>query len=173
MATRQQQKIRDIVKGILKMRQMKIIAACACILIWLAGGCAQPERQTLPSFIAGTWQERNSVWRMAIEPDGTVSLVNHPFIPGDFRPHKTTRQEMKDGKFSTYTGGDFTAGYDPNTRELSVFIETRKLHLEIMGSQINGKTQDRFIGPVSEDGKVWRCGWYNIFDYGPQFPPET
>jgi len=154
---------------------------CVLFVGALSGGCGRPAsdkagspaagepKNPLPSFLAGTWQMREGVWAIVIEPNGTVGSA---FIPLEVwvRPHQTTRLEMVDGNFSTFTGGDFLAEYNPANRELSVYIEVRKFNVRVFDVRTGGSTVDRFIGPVSEDGKVWRPDWINVFDYGPDLP---
>jgi hypothetical protein len=53
-----------------------------------------------------------------------------------------------------------------------VSVEMKKIHVVFMDNEVNGNSLDRFIGPVSEDGKVWTADWINIFDYGPRFPQD-
>ncbi len=88
----------------------------------------------------------------------------------EIRPNKTTRFEMQDGSFSTYTAGDCVVNYTPATRELFVSIEMKRIHVAYLDSVLEGSSIDRFVGPVSEDGKVWTADWIPVFDYGPRFP---
>ena len=79
---------------------------------------------------------------------------------------------MLDGKFSTFKTGDCVVDYTPATRELFVSVEMEKMHIVYMDNVIDGNSIDRFVGPVSEDGKVWTADWINVFDYGPRFPQD-
>jgi hypothetical protein len=90
----------------------------------------------------------------------------------EIRPNKTTRVEMRDGSFSTYATGDCVVNYTPATRELFVSIEMKKIHVLFMDNVIDGNSIDRFVGPVSEDGKVWTPDLISVFDYGPRFPQD-
>ncbi len=155
------------------------------IICLLASGCGRSvagnktERQdvwqsakTFPSFAAGTWQQKEGYWKIVIEPNGVVSSVVIPLSSAKIRPHQTTKVEMKDGSFSTFTGGDIIAECNPVTRELSVVVETREFHIRFLHNRIDGNRLDSFSGPVSQDGKIWKPGWIEIFDYGPEMPQD-
>jgi hypothetical protein len=90
----------------------------------------------------------------------------------EIRPNETTKIEMKDGQFSTYKAGDCPVEYTPATRELFVSIELEDIHIVFLDNVIDGKSTDRFVGPVSQDGKEWTTEWIKIFDYGPRFPQD-
>jgi len=88
------------------------------------------------------------------------------------KPNQTTKVEMKDGNFSTYEPGKFDLEYTPETRELYVSIEIKKMHISLPGGWIDGNNLSRFTGPVSEDGRTWIADWIELFDYGPRFPQD-
>ena len=158
----------------------------------MSGGCKRPAgekvgqqpardkpNEQIPLSIAGTWQMRDGVWRMTIEPNGIVSSVIHPsFFEREVRPHQTTEVEMLDGNFSSVECGDFFAEYNQTDRNLFVSIEVNAFHIRFYEIRWDGPggvgpaQVDRFEGPVSEDGKVWVCDWINVFDYGPDFPQD-
>ena len=48
----------------------------------------------------------------------------------------------------------------------------KKIHIVFMDNVIDGNSVDRFVGPVSEDGKVWTADCISVFDYGPRFPQD-
>jgi hypothetical protein len=58
-------------------------------------------------------------------------------------------------------------------QELFVSIEMKKIHIKFLDNVIDGFSIDRFIGPVSQDGKLWKADWITIFDYGPRFPQDA
>jgi hypothetical protein len=163
-----------------------IVITCSCVFIWLSSGCEKPAAENankavidqnpnkIPSSVAGTWQMRAGVWRMVIEPNGIVSSALIPVGEVVIRPHQTTTVAMIDGNFSTYTGGDCFAEYNPANRELFVYIEVNDINIRAFNYRLeHGSTVDRFTGPVSEDGLVWKPSWINIFDYGPEFPQDV
>jgi hypothetical protein len=89
------------------------------------------------------------------------------------RPYQTTKVEMLDGSFSTFTGGDMFAEYNPINRELFVFIEVREFRVRFYDVRTGGSSVDRFTGTVSEDGKVWKPSCVTAFDLGPELPMDV
>jgi len=145
------------------------------VVFCLASGCNGPasSNKAFPSFLVGTWQMEGGVWRIVIEPNGTVSSAFVPMGEAEIRPNQTTEFEMADGSKSHITGGEFLAEYNPSTRELFVSIEQKEIYIVLPGYTINGNGLDTFRGPVSKDGSTWNAGWTNVFDYGPLFPQDV
>ncbi|MHC4742192.1 MAG: hypothetical protein ACYS8Z_09785 [Planctomycetota bacterium] len=144
--------------------------------VLLTSGCPRPPEEgqvMLPADIAGTWQARGNPWKIALNPDGTVSSAYIDMGGVEVAPNKTTRVEMKDGQFSTYKAGDCIVEYTPESRDLYVRVEIEDMHIVYLDNVIDGNSVDRFVGPVSEDGKVWSTDWIKVFDYGPRFPQDA
>ena len=135
-------------------------------IFWTGLGCQ------LPPDIAGTWKAQDSPWKIVLSPDRTVSSAVIPMGEVEIKPNQTTKVEMKDGSFSTFKAGDCVVEYTPDTRELFVSVEMEKIHIRFLDNVIDGNSIDRFVGPVSEDGKFWMADWIAVFDYGPRFPQE-
>lgn len=91
----------------------------------------------------------------------------------EIRPNQTTKVEMIDGSISTFKAGDCIVEYIPNTRELFVSVEMKEIHVVYLDNMLDGNSIDRFVGPVSKDGKTWTADWINVFDYGPHFPQDA
>jgi hypothetical protein len=157
-----------------------LLSGCLTIVVVLMAGCQEVEKPAdpeprlmpLPEHVAGTWQARESDWRIVLDPNGTVGSALIPLGKVWVSPNKITKVEMKDGSFSTYEGGDCVAKYDPLKGELYVLIEVANLDIRYLDQQITGNSTDRFIGLVSEDGKKWTTDWITQFDYGPRFPQD-
>lgn len=152
-----------------------VFALCSTVL--LTFGC-RPEPQSndkvmLPAEVAGTWQARESPWKIVLNRDGTVKSAVINMGRAEIRPNETTKYEMKDGQFSTYKAGDCAVEYTPETRELYVSIEMERIHIVFLDNLIEGNSVDRFMGTVSPDGKEWVTEWINVFDYGPRFPQDA
>jgi len=150
-------------------------------LAWIffpAAGCQTPTKQSsagktiLPTDIAGTWKAQDSLWKIVISGDGTLSSAVIPMGEVEIKPNQTTKVEMKDGSFSTFKAGDCVVEYTPKTRELFVSVQMEKIHVKFLDNVIDGNSIDRFVGSVSQDGKFWMADWITIFDYGPRFPQE-
>lgn len=158
------------------MKQLLVLAGCCVTLFglvgcqWQLGKSFGAGQAVLPPDIAGTWKAYGSSWKIVLSPDGTVSSALIPMGTIEVRPNQTTEMEMKDGSISTFKAGDCIVEYTPETRELFVSVEIEEFHIIFLDNRIDGNSIDRFIGPVSEDGKAWMTDWINVFDYGPRFP---
>jgi hypothetical protein len=132
----------------------------------------QPAKSPLHPEIIGTWQAKDSSWKIVISPDGTLSSAVIPMGVVEIKPNRITKVEMQDGRWSTFKAGDCPVEYNPATRELFVTVIIDKIHVVFMDNIIDGKSIDRLVGPVSADGKFWTADLISIFDYGPRFPQE-
>ena len=159
-------------------RKVELIFILGSIGLW-AASCQGPSRRplvgeaVLPPDIAGTWKAQDSDWKIVLSPDGTLSSAVIPMGVVEVRPNQTTKTEMKDGSYSTFKTGDCVVEYTPATRELFVSVQMEEIHIVFLDNVIDGNSIDRFIGPVSEDGKVWTADWITVFDYGPRFPQDV
>jgi hypothetical protein len=147
--------------------------------IFLFAGCQSENRKQpqaaavqLPPEIAGIWKAQDSPWQIVLSQDGKVSSAILPLGEVEVKPNQKTMVEMKDGNMSAYTAGNFEVNYNSLSRELEVTIEMKSIHVVILDESLDGNSMDIFSGRVSEDGKIWDTIWFNIFDYGPRFPPE-
>ena len=155
---------------------------CLFILAWIFWtglGCqtvtkkSSAGKTTLPTDIVGAWKAQDSPWKIVLSTDGTVSSAVIPMGVVEVRPNQTTKIEMKDGSYSTFRAGDCAVEYIPTTRELFVSVQMDEIHVVFLDNVIDGNSIDRFIGPVSKDGKVWTADWITVFDYGPRFPQDA
>ena len=156
------------------MRRLAIWVGCA-ILVWPISSCQRQTGQSkilLPPEVAGTWKAKGSPWKIVITPNGRIDSAIIPMGKVEVKPNRTTKFEMMHGEFSTYKTGRCDLEYTPQTRELFVSIEIKKMHIAFPDDAIDGNSIDRFTGPVSEDGKTWIADWVQLFDYGPRFPQD-
>jgi hypothetical protein len=163
------------------MKKLAVTTISSLTLLFLTVvGCQKAVKQPadavaaepLPPEVAGTWKAQSSPWEIVLSRDGTVTSAVIPMGRVRIRPNQTTKVEMKDGSFSTYTAGDCPVDYKPANRELFVSIEMQDIHIKFMDNVIDGNSVDRFVGPVSQDGKVWMADWISVFNYGPRFPQD-
>mgnify|MGYP001278345409 CR=1 FL=1 len=155
------------------------VAITVCVSLMLAfAGCygkqAKKPKITLPPEVAGTWQSTGGYldWTITLKPDGTVDSAVIPMGEIKVKPNRTTKVLMRDKSISTYKAGDCTVDYDPVSRELFVSVRMDSIHIKFADERIDGNSLDRFVGPVSADGKVWNADWMTIFDYGERFPQD-
>ena len=53
-----------------------------------------------------------------------------------------------------------------------VSIELEEFHVRYLDIKTDGNSVDMFVGPVSDDGRIWTADWINVFDYGPDMPQD-
>jgi hypothetical protein len=165
------------------MKQLSILLVHSISILLLFSGCKSSWRNNSPDAtgkktnrppksLAGTWKAQDNPWKIVLSPNGTISSIVIPLAEVEIRPNRITKMEMKDGSISTFKGGSCVAEYTPQTRELFVSIEIKKIHIKFFDIVIDGNSIDRLVGPVSEDGKVWTADWITTFDYGPHLPQD-
>ena len=159
--------------------KIAVIAGIGLVLMFLAGcggsagksaGQSQPFFPLFPSEVAGIWQAADEPWVIEISPEGKVIMAVIPMTQTEVKPNEISKLEMADGNTSTVEMGDCPLEYDMMTRQLTVTITVKAIHMEFAGEGIDGNSTDIFSGRVSEDGKEWQADWMTFFDYGPRFP---
>jgi hypothetical protein len=120
----------------------------------------------LPKFLAGTWNCYEQGLEIVIEPNGAVASVIMPFGRLKMRSEETVEVNKPDVNFySVFQAGPFTAGYKPETRELTVDISLKHYRAEILDVNVmmEGEAWDTFSGKVSQDGTTWEADWFAYF----------
>jgi hypothetical protein len=158
------------------MRYVLRFLCCSVLALVFFSGCngpasSNPGSPAFPSYLAGTWQAEDGVWKIVLEPNGTVGSVLVPMGEAEVRPNQTTEFEMKDGSISHITAGECIAEYNPSTRELFISVEQKEVYILIPDYIVTGNSIDIFRGPVSRDGKTWNAEWTNVFNF-PLFPQD-
>jgi len=151
-------------------------------------GCKNPQPQqtsspggevvvaskgAFPEFLVGVWKADKSKWAFKFEPDGSISKLVH--VPAD-------KVNMKEGgyliegpdpgTFALFVMGPYKVQYDANTRKLMVRIFVDRFHLRLPQGDLEGKSEDYFEGPVSEDGKTWNASWHCYSQLEGGDPPD-
>ena len=133
---------------------------------------ADAEEKSFPRKLAGRWKAQSSPWEIVINRYGKVRSTIFPFGTVEIKPNQVTKVQMRDGSFSVYKAGDITVSYKPETREMFVSVEVPEIHIAYLKNRIDGKTIDKFIGKVSEDGKTWLADHIQKYDLGLRFPQD-
>ena len=63
--------------------------------------------------------------------------------------------------------------YSPDTRELLVKVVIEHFYQDIGNSALEGNTTDILVGPVSDDGKIWRAEWFSFGKYIAYVPEPS
>lgn len=170
----------------------KVSALWSCLFIILVlSGCGQRNRKmpnqlqlegqtredAFPEVMVGVWEaevDRYSKWGIKFEPDGSILKIIHS-VAGPVRLTEGGIYEEgpDEGAFCVFVMGPCEANYTPSTRMLKVKIIVDYFQMKLPTGELEGRIEDYFEGPVSEDGKTWKVDWR---DYGwleGADPPDT
>jgi|GEM_PF-1123560 len=137
----------------------------------------QKENQ-FPEFLAGTWNCYAQGLEIVIEPNGAVASAVMPFGLLKMRSEEIVEVNKPDVNFyGVFQAGPFTAGYKPETRELTVDISLKHYRADIPDANMimEGEAWDIFSGKVSQDGTTWEAEWFSYFHDAKELdlPPTT
>ncbi len=154
---------------------MKRIFLIVCFLLVLFLGNCQKHKNSIevtiqgseqfPAFLVGTWKADKGGWEIVFEPDGTISSAVISLGNVRMKPGQTTTIPMKLGGKGVFEPGTWTVQYLHKQRELIVEIVIENFHTELNNEIVRGNTRDFFIGPVSNDGKLWWVERYTFPEY--------
>jgi hypothetical protein len=163
----------------------RISLAVVVVALMVLGGCNEgqkaPEpaaKSNLPPQLSGVWKqihvdgEGGNQWAMVITEDGRVSEVLIELGAAIVKPGEVTKEEMRDGQFSTFDTGPAYTNYNPKTREFTVAFELKHFQLRMGNEVVEGSAKYAFTGPVAEDWNTWNTTFAEEFDYGPRFPMD-
>ena len=153
------------------MRQLVVLAGFIVLLSGLSG-CQDANSDVdviiegggkFPAFLVGTWTADKFGWEFVFEPDGNIStaVIDSGLIRTKPGPRVVTTT-MKSGGSATYTIGPWTVQYTPENNELAVEIVVEQFQIDRSNFGIKGSSTDYFVGPVSEDGQVWKAEWFTM-----------
>ncbi len=152
------------------MKRLVVLVVC-CVFLLAVAGCEQQdekisgqpqlksetgEEEVFPEFLAGVWRADKFNWAFKFEPDGSILRLEH-VLAGKVKIEEegVYLEGPDEGTFAVFVMGPCEASYDPNNRRLSVKIVLDKFHMRLPQGDLEGRQEDYFDGPVSEDGKTW------------------
>lgn len=160
------------------MKRLSILFGCV-IVLFAFSGCQQLGRNEknavgviiegggkFPDFLVGRWKavpEEDIAWEVAFEPNGVISSAVIPLGSVEVRPNQITRVQGRKGEPGIFEAGDFEVYFDPQYRELSVYIKIKRVYVD-MGSIAEGPCEYFIAGNISEDGKTWQADAFTSFD---------
>jgi len=169
------------------MKELLSLISCLFV-IFLSAGCdkqnlkssnpPQPAAQEneFPEVMVGVWQaevSEISKWGIKFEPDGSILKIIH-FLAGPINLSEGgVYEEGPDpNTFAYFAIGPCKAKYNPANRQLSVKIFLDAFHMRLPAGDLEGRSEDYFDGPVSEDGKTWTVSWRNYGWLEGATPPD-
>jgi hypothetical protein len=68
---------------------------------------------------------------------------------------------FREGAFAIDALGPCGASYDAAGRELKVEVVIDYFSIEIAADILEGSADDKIVGTISDDGKVWNAKWWS------------
>jgi hypothetical protein len=147
------------------------------IVIFLLGSCQRPVTKPgkvevliegngqFPGFLVGRWKDKKEGWEFTFEPNGAISSAVFSLGRVTMKPGQITRVPAKMGGEGIFEPGEWEVYYTPSSRELTVRVSLKDFRVQMGDNALAGKSTDVFVGPVSEDGKLWHVEWVSLPDY--------
>ena len=154
------------------MKRLLLLIGCAIPLLTLVG-CPNGNSGAnnivagdgrFPAFLAGVWEvgegQYQKRWAFKIERDGSISRIVHAAAgPVDLVQGGVYMDGPDPNTYAAFVMGPCPARYDAKTRVLSVDIILDYYMMKLPEGELEGKSKDYFVGPVSKDGKTWNVKW--------------
>jgi len=165
------------------MKHLVFLAGFAVVLAGVMGcqdenkvnGVSVDNSGEFPEFLAGTWKADKHDWQISFKDDGSVSSIVHFIwtLPIDINEGGYFVEGPDEGTHALFVIGPCEAGYDKDTRELSVKIILERYIIKLPHGTLEGKSHDFFEGSISEDGKTWKAEWKNYGWLDGAAPPDA
>ncbi|MFH1371993.1 MAG: hypothetical protein ABII09_12010 [Planctomycetota bacterium] len=134
-----------------------------------------PEINAFPESVAGLWEAELlapiAKWDIDFEPDGSIKWIYHA-LAGRINIEEGGTESNTEDSYYVFVMGPCEARYIPSTRTLKVKIIVDYFIMNIPAGKIEGRQEDYFEGPISEDGYTWGTQWrsFRWIKGGP--PPD-
>ena len=146
----------------------KVLVSLICLIVLALAGCVPQDHGTpnrpplayqeneFPDFLVGVWRADHYDWAFQFDSNGIVSRLVH-VIAGPVKAEEggVYMEGPDEGTFAYFIIGPSQAEYNPANRQLSVKIVLDEFRMRLPQGDLEGKSEDYFDGPVSEDGKTW------------------
>lgn len=163
------------------MKQLVVLVGCVVFLSGLVG-CQNANRGVevavdgeFPAVMVGVWEaevSRLSKWGIKFEPDGSILKIIHS-VAGPVKVEEGgVQEEGPEDSYYVFAMGPCEAEYTPETRILKVKIIVDYYMIKLPAGELEGRMEDYFSGPVSEDGKTWKVDWRNYGWVEGATPPD-
>jgi hypothetical protein len=165
------------------MKQFVVLALFSIVTAGLTGcqndnkvnGSTVDGGGDFPEFLAGTWKADKYNWQIRFEKDGRISAIVHNIwaLPIDINEGGFFTEGPDEGTHALFIIGPCEAEYDANTCELHVKIVLDHFSIKLPQGSLEGRSEDFFEGPVSEDGTTWKAEWKNYGWLEGADPPDA
>lgn len=165
----------------------RVLVSLICFIVLALAGCGQQNQGTsnlppstyreneFPDFLVGVWKaDYRYNWAFKFERDGTILRLEH-VVAG---PVKTEEggiyvEGPDEGTFAYFVVRPSRAVYNPANRQLTVKIVLDEFHMRLPLGDLEGRSEDYFEGPVSDDGKTWTAYWRSYGSLKGSDPPDA
>lgn len=165
------------------MKQLVVLVGCAVFLSGLVG-CQDRGTEVIiegdgefPEVMVGVWEAevtKFSKWNIKFEPDGSISEIIHGVADEvNIAEGGVQGEGPEDNTYYVFAMGPCEAEYTPSTRMLKVKIIVDYFIMKLPQGELEGRMEDYFEGPISEDGKTWRVNSLNYTWLEGATPPDT
>ncbi len=154
----------------------RLVALVGCVVLFALTGCQErghDEEKAVeviiegggefPQSLVGRWKNEKRGWEIVFEPNGAIPSVIIPLALVEVRPGQITTVHGRKGEPGIFEGGGFEVYFDPQSRELSVYIKMERIYMD-MGRILEGPVDYFIVGNVSEDGKTWGADVFTSID---------
>jgi hypothetical protein len=169
------------------MKRLLVLSGCVIVLLALAG-CGRQNRKTsnplpsagqkniFPEVMVGVWEaevSEISKWGIKFEPDGSILKIIHSLAgPVKLSEGGVYMEGPDPNTFAYFAIGPCEAKYNPTNRQLSVKIFLDAFHMRLPQGDLEGRNEDYFDGPVSDDGRTWTVSWRSYSWLDGASPPD-
>lgn len=118
------------------------------------------QKETFPEFLVGVWTSDRFNWAFKFEPDGSILRLVH-MVAGEVSIEEggVYMEGPDEGTFAMFSIEPCETWYDTDNRRLGVKSTLERFHMRLPSGDLEGREEDYFEGPVSEDGKTWTVDW--------------
>ena len=158
------------------MKRLVVLVGC-CVFLLAVVGCGRQVRlggetreDVFPEVMVGVWETEpnpttNARWGIKFEPDGSIKKIIH-ILAWEVNISEGGRymEAVKDpNHYAAFAMGPCEAKYIPETGVLEVRIVVDHYVIQVPSPKVEeglvrleGRMEDIFSGPISEDGEIWK-----------------
>jgi hypothetical protein len=138
---------------------------------------AQTQTSAFPESMVGIWEALvneydGSKWGIKFEPDGSIKKIIHSVAGPVNVAEGGVNAEGPEDSFYDFVMGPCEARYIPETGMIKVKIIIDYYIMKLPAGELEGRMEDYFEGPVSEDGKTWKANWRSFGWLKDATPPD-
>lgn len=161
------------------MRRLLLLIVCS-VCLWGLVSCQKGDLHVenvdgsgqFPGFLVGWWKADRFGWAFKFERDGSIAYVTHIIwdltidVEEGGRFLEGLYEDTDVDTYAVFALGLCEAEYDSATRNLKVKAILDHYEIKTPVGSLEGRSDDFFEGPVSEDGKTWTVDWrsYSYMD---------